>query len=134
MADIKKVGILGGGMMGSDIALTCAIAGYEVIMKEINMELAEAGYRKIKSSLKKWMEKGRIEISDEQKKKALEAIRPTDSFEGFEDVDLVIEAVFESEEVKNENFKALEKICKPSCIIASNTSSISITKLLINFK
>ncbi len=58
-----------------------------------------------------------------------EAITPTDTFDGFEDVDLVIEAVFESVEVKAENFSALEKICKPSCIIASNTSSISMTKL-----
>lgn len=116
-------------MMGSDIALSCAIAGYEVLMKEINMELAEAGYRKIGSSLDKWAEKGKIQIDSKGKNKALEAIRPTDSFEGFEDVDLVIEAVFEDLKIKTDNFQELGKRCKPSCIIASNTSSIFITKL-----
>ena len=129
MADIKKLGILGAGMMGSDIALCCAIAGYEVLMKEINMELARVGFKRIESSLAKWVEKGKIEIDAKRQKKAMEAIKPTDSFDGFEDVDLVIEAIFEDLKIKTENFRKLEKICKPSCIIASNTSSISITKL-----
>jgi 3-hydroxybutyryl-CoA dehydrogenase len=129
MADIKKVGILGAGMMGSDIALSCAMAGYQVLMKEINMELAQAGHKRIESSLGKWAEKGKIKIDDDGKKKAVEAITPTDSFDGFEDVDLVIEAIFEDIKIKADNFQELEKICKPSCIIASNTSSISITKL-----
>ncbi|UCF57557.1 MAG: 3-hydroxyacyl-CoA dehydrogenase family protein [Deltaproteobacteria bacterium] len=134
MADIKKVGILGAGMMGSDIALSCAMAGYQVLMKEINMELAQAGYKKIESSLDKWASKGKIEIDDKGKKKALEAIKPTDSFDGFEDVDLVIEAIFEDLKIKTDNFQELEKICKPSCIIGSNTSSISITKLGARFE
>jgi len=129
MSEIKKIGILGAGMMGADIALSCALGGYEVLIKEINMELAEAGHKRIVSSLEKWVSKGRLTVDDEGMKKVGEAITPTDSFDGFEDVDLVIEAVFESVEVKAENFSALEKICKPSCIIASNTSSISMTKL-----
>ena len=129
MTEIKKVGILGAGMMGADIALACAVAGYEVLMKEINMELAQAGYNNIKSNLEKWSSKGKIKIDGAGKKKAIEAIKPTDSFEGFEDVDIVIEAIFEDYKVKTDNFKELVKICKPSCIIASNTSSISITRL-----
>jgi len=134
MADIKKVGILGAGMMGADISLACAMAGYEVLMKEVNMELAQAGYNNIKSNLDKWSSKGKIEIDDEGKKKAIESIKPTDSFEGFEHVDIVIEAIFEDYKVKTDNFKELEKICKPSCIMASNTSSISITRLGACFK
>lgn len=134
MADIKKVGILGAGMMGADISLSCAMAGYEVLMKEINMELAEAGYNNIKSNLDKWSSKGKIEIDDEGKKKAIESIKPTDSFDGFEHVDIVIEAIFEDLKVKTDNFQELEKICKPSCIMASNTSSISITRLGACFK
>jgi len=134
MADIKKVGILGAGMMGSDIALACAMAGYEVLMKEVNMELAQAGYENIKANLDKWASKGKIKADEQGRKSALEAIKPTDSFDGFEDIDIVIEAIFEDLKVKAENFQELEKICKSSCIIASNTSSISITKLGACFK
>lgn len=134
MTDIKKVGILGAGMMGADIALACAVAGYEVLMKEITMELAQAGYKNIKANLDKWSSKGKIKVDDEGKKKAIDAIKPIDSFDGFEDVDIVIEAIFEDLKVKTDNFQELEKICKPSCIIASNTSSISITKLGACFK
>lgn len=129
MSEIKKVGILGGGMMGSDIALCAALAGYEVLLKEINMELAQAGHDRIKTSLAKWASKGKLKVDQAGQDKAVAAITPTDSFDGFENVDLVIEAIFEDYDVKVKNFKALEKVCKPSCIIASNTSSISITKL-----
>ena len=129
MAEIKKVGVLGAGMMGSDIALCCALSGYQVLMKEVNLELAKAGYNKIEKSLTKWAEKGKIKADEAARKKALAAITPTDSFNGFEDVDIVIEAIFEDLKIKSENFQQLEKTCKSSCIIASNTSSISITKL-----
>ncbi len=129
MTEIKKVGILGAGMMGSDIALCCALAGYDVLMKEINLDLAKAGVARIEKSLQKWCEKGRL-VADEQKQKdAVARITPTDSFDGFGDVDIVIEAIFEDVKVKAENYNALEEVCKPSCIIASNTSSIPITKL-----
>ena len=83
MADIKKVGILGGGMMGSDIALSCALAGYEVLIKELNMDLATAAHRRIVSSLEKWVSKGRLTVDDQGRKKVKEAITPTDSFDGF---------------------------------------------------
>jgi len=134
MSEIRKVGILGAGMMGSDIALSCAKAGYKVLMKEVNMELAEAGYKRIEESLEKWTSKGKIQLDDEGRKKTLDAVVPTDSFDGFDDVDIVIEAIFEDLKLKVETFQELEKICKPSCIIASNTSSISITKLGSSFK
>lgn len=129
MKDIKNVGILGAGMMGSDIALSCALAGYDVIMKEINLDMAKAGLERVKGSLAKWAEKGRIKADVDQQAAAVARISPTDSFDGFEDVDLVIEAIFEDVKIKGENFNGLAKVCKPSCIVASNTSSIPITRL-----
>lgn len=128
MAEIKVVGILGAGMMGSDIALSCALAGYDVLLKEINLELATAGVERIKKSLAKWSEKGRIKFDGDQNA-VINRITPTDNFSQFDSVDLVIEAIFEDLAVKAENFRQLEEVCKPSCIIASNTSSLPITKL-----
>lgn len=129
MIDIKKVGVLGAGMMGADIALSCAVAGCDVLMKEVNMELALAGQKRIKSNLDLWRSKGKIKIEDEAANKALNLVKPVDSFSGFENVDIVIEAIFEDIKIKSDSFRELEKICKPSCILASNTSAISITKL-----
>ncbi len=129
MTEIKKIGILGAGMMGSDIALSCALAGYDVIMKEINQELAQAGVDRIKGSLKKWAEKGRLKADAEKQQAAIARITPTDTFDGFDEVDLVIEAIFEDLNIKAENFNQLDKVCKASCIVASNTSSIPITRL-----
>jgi 3-hydroxybutyryl-CoA dehydrogenase len=129
VAEIKKVGILGAGMMGSDIALSCALAGYTVLVKELNKELAQAGYKRIVFNLEKWVSKGKINIDDEAAKSATKRITTTDSFDGFEDVDLVIEAIFEDPQIKIDNYLMLADKCKSHCIIASNTSSISITKL-----
>ncbi|MBE0599536.1 MAG: 3-hydroxyacyl-CoA dehydrogenase family protein [Desulfuromonadales bacterium] len=134
MSKIKKVAVLGAGMMGSDIALSCALAGYEVLIKEISLELAQAGVERIKTSLAKWAEKGRLEVTAEQQQAAVARITPTGSFDGFGDVDLVIEAIFEDISVKAENFNQLAEVCKPECIIASNTSSLPITKLGACFK
>lgn len=129
MTEIKKIGILGAGMMGSDIALSCALAGYDVIMKEVSIDLARAGVERINSSLAKWVEKGRIKANADQQTAAIARITPTETFHGFEDVDLVIEAIFEDLKIKADTFKVLEEVCKPSCIVASNTSSIPITRL-----
>lgn len=129
MGEIKKVAILGAGMMGSDIALCSALAGYDVLLKEVNLELATAGVERIKGSLAKWCEKGRLTVDAEQQQATIARITPTASFDQFGDVDLVIEAIFEDLGAKAENFSQLEKVCKPSCIIASNTSSLPITKL-----
>jgi 3-hydroxybutyryl-CoA dehydrogenase len=126
---MKILGVLGGGMMGADIALAGALAGYSVLMKEINMESAVAGKKRIRTNLDFWRSKGKINADDNEAEKVLHNVKAVDSFDGFDDADIVIEAVFEDEKVKAENYRALESICKPSCIIASNTSSISITRL-----
>lgn len=129
MIEIKKVGILGGGMMGADIALSCALAGYDVLLKEINMDLAKAGVERAAKSAAIWSGKGRLKADEEQQKEAVARITPADTFDDFGDVDLVIEAIFEDLKIKSENFNLLEDVCKPGCIVASNTSSIPITKL-----
>ncbi len=134
MSKIQKVGVLGAGMMGSDIALSCALAGYEVRMKEVNLDLANAGLERVKASLAKWTEKGRLEASPQKQQETVARITPTDSFGGFEEVDLIIEAIFEDLKVKTETYKQLEPIVKPSCIVASNTSSIPITRLGASWK
>lgn len=129
MTAIKKVGILGAGMMGSDIALSCAYAGYKVIMKEVSLDLAQAGVERIRNNLIKWADKGRLEADAETRAKTLERITPTDTWDGFEGADLVIEAIFEDLKIKGETYNQLAEVCKPGCIVASNTSSIPITKL-----
>ena len=81
-------------MMGSDIALCCALAGYDVLMKEVSIELAKAGAERIEKSLQKWSEKGRLKVDGQKQKEAVARITPADSFDGFEDADLIIEAIF----------------------------------------
>jgi len=129
MAEIKKVGVLGGGMMGADIALSCALAGYGVLLKEINMDLAKAGVERAAKSAAVWSGKGRLKADADQQKDAIARITPTETFDGFGDMDIVIEAIFEDLKIKGENYNQMEKVLKPDCIIASNTSSIPITKL-----
>lgn len=129
MQEIKTIGVLGAGMMGADIALVCATAGYKVLMKEVSSELAEAGHRRIDMNIEKWTKKGKLDLGKKDKSAILDSIVPTATYDGFEDVDLVIEAIIEDINIKTATFQELDKICKPDCMIASNTSSISITKL-----
>ncbi len=127
MSELKVIGVLGAGMMGAEIALCCAKAGYQVLMKEINQELADKGKARLDKMLQKQVAKGKLE--DTAAKEILERIQPTDSFNGFEQADLVIEAILEDIKIKSDTYKELDQIAKPECIFASNTSSISITKL-----
>lgn len=127
MAQMKKAGILGAGMMGAEIALCCAEAGMDVVMKEISMELAEKGKGRIEKILDKKLAKGKID--EAAKTETLGRITPTDNYDGFADADIVVEAILEVVDIKQKAYQELDKICKPECIFASNTSSISITKL-----
>ncbi len=134
MNQIKAIGVLGAGMMGSDIALSCALAGYDVLVKEINLDLAKAGVERIRANLARWSQKGKLEADAAKQQTTLARITPTDTFDGFGNLDLVIEAIFEDLKVKAESYAQLEQVCKPSCIVASNTSSIPITRLGASWK
>lgn len=124
---IKKVGVVGAGMMGAEIALCFARSGMEVILADIKQEYAEGGKKKQAAVLDKQISKGRI--TAEQKEETLSRVTPTVDMTLMADCDFVIEAVLENLEIKSDTFRKLDGICKSETIFASNTSSISITKL-----
>lgn len=125
---IKKIAVLGAGTMGAGIAQRCAQSGFEVVMMDIKDEFVENGFKNITKTLDKGIERGKV--TEEQKSKILENIKGTTSVEDAgQDVDLVIEAVFEDMDVKKNLFNDLAKTCPDHTIFASNTSSLSITEL-----
>ncbi|MBW1731652.1 MAG: 3-hydroxyacyl-CoA dehydrogenase family protein [Deltaproteobacteria bacterium] len=127
MEGLNKVGVVGAGMMGAEIALCFAMSGYEVYMKDATLELAQKGKDRLEGVLDKAIQKGRFQAKD--KAPTLNRIIPTDKNKSFKDVDLVVEAVFEDLKIKKEVFSQLDSICKSDCVFATNTSSISITLL-----
>lgn len=129
---IKKVGVVGAGMMGAEIALCFARAGFETILNDISQEIADRGKEKQALVLDKSIKKGKI--TEEDKEMTLSRVKATGSLEDLADCDLVIEAVLEVFDVKRSVYEKLDAICKESTIIASNTSSISITKLASTVK
>jgi 3-hydroxybutyryl-CoA dehydrogenase len=124
---INKVGVVGCGIMGSGITQVCAQKGFEVIVKEISQELLDKGIGKIRKFLQKGVEKGKLTSADMEN--TLAKIKGTTTFDEFKDCDIVIEAITENMDAKKETFMALDKICKPTTIFASNTSSLSITEM-----
>lgn len=124
---IKKIGVVGAGMMGAEIALCFAQAGYATVMGDATAEMAVRGKHRQSLVLDKSIAKGRLAAAD--KAAILERVSVTGELTDMSDCDLVIEAVFEDFAVKAEIFRQIDQICQPDCIIASNTSSISITKL-----
>ncbi|BCV21396.1 3-hydroxyacyl-CoA dehydrogenase family protein [Moorella sp. Hama-1] len=123
----EKIMVVGAGLMGAGIAQTCAEAGYETLLTDVNLELAERGLNKIEYFLKRKVEKGKLEES--KLKEIIGRIRAVPSIEVGAEADVVIEAVTENANIKIETFVKLDKICKPETIFASNTSTISITLL-----
>ncbi|NLN97702.1 MAG: 3-hydroxybutyryl-CoA dehydrogenase [Eubacteriaceae bacterium] len=122
-----KVGIIGAGTMGSGIAQVFAqTEGYEVVLCDIKQEFADAGKAKIKAGFDRRIERGKMEAADADKVLAKIA---TGLAEDTADCDLIIEAALEDMAVKKETFKKLDAICKPECIFATNTSSLSITEI-----
>lgn len=132
MAKMNKVGVLGAGMMGAEIALCFAISGHEVAMKDATLELAQKGKERLGELLDKSIQKKRFQTKD--KDSTLARIIPSDNYEIFKNVDLVVEAVFEDLDTKREVFAQLDSVCKPDCVFATNTSSISITLLATSVK
>ena len=124
---IKKTAVIGAGLMGAEIAYCFAYAGIDVVLKDTSLNLAVSGKKRIEGILSKGCEKGFID--ETKKNETLEKILPSDADEDAQSCDLLIEAVFEDEAVKKQTLSRFDAICKPSCIFASNTSSIPITKL-----
>jgi 3-hydroxybutyryl-CoA dehydrogenase len=121
------IGVVGAGTMGNGIAQVSARAGYSVIMHDVNEAFLERGMKAIDKSLQRDVEKARLDIQGKQK--VIDRIRTTTEFSAFSEATFVIEAVTENLVVKSDVFKTLDQISPPDAILASNTSSISITKL-----
>lgn len=127
MEQITKIGVVGAGMMGAEIALCFARSGCETFMKETSLDLARKGKERIAAVLDKAIKKGALPA--EEKEPILSRLVPTDQYQDFSNVDVAIEAVFEDFEIKKKVFEALDSICKPVAVFATNTSSIPITLL-----
>ena len=127
MGSIKKVGVVGAGLMGAEIALVCALAGKDVVLSDTSDELLARAIENLGKVLDKGLQRGFYQAG--QKEAALGRIRTSTDLAKFADCELVTEAVFESEQVKAEVFRKLDGICRADAFIASNTSTISITGL-----
>jgi 3-hydroxybutyryl-CoA dehydrogenase len=127
MPEIKKVGILGCGLMGSGIAQVAAQAGYDTLVREVEQKLVDKGFASIEKSLGKFVEKGKM--SAEDRAAAVGRLRGTTKLEEMADCDIVIEAIIENVQVKKETYAALDAIVKKDALFASNTSSLTITEL-----
>ncbi len=124
--EIKKIGVVGSGTMGTGIAQVAASSGFEVIINDIGQEYLDRSLKVMDKSLAKLAEKGKI---TEDKEKILTRIQTTTNIRDFKDAHFVVEAVFEDFEVKKKVLTELDKLLAPEVILTSNTSSISITRL-----
>ena len=124
---MKKIVVIGGGTMGLDLAQVCAKAGFDVVVRDIKDEIIKASEARLNKGLDKLVAKGKL---DEAGKKAItDKITFTVDLAAASDADLVVEAAIENLEIKKSVFAELDSICKPETILASNTSSISITAI-----
>jgi 3-hydroxybutyryl-CoA dehydrogenase len=126
--DIKKVGVLGCGLMGSGIAQTAATAGFDVVVREVSDELCERGFGGIDKSLARFAEKGTI--TADQAREIRGRMKGTTRLEDLSDCDIIIEAIIENLDMKRDTYRQLDEVCKPETILASNTSSLSITEMM----
>jgi len=122
--EIKRVGVVGCGLMGSGISQVCAQSGYQVVVSEINDELLNKGLASISLFLTRNVKKGRV--SQAEKDATLARIKGTTNIKDFGDCDLIIEAAIENMDVKKKIFAELDKICSKDAILATNTSCLSI--------
>ena len=126
--EIRKVGVLGCGLMGSGIAQVSASAGFETVVKEVSEDLIAKGFGGIEKSLARFAEKGTI--TSDQQKEIRGRLSGTTSFNDLADCDIIIEAIIENLDEKRSTYKQLDELCKPETIFASNTSSLSITEMM----
>lgn len=123
----EKIGVVGAGIMGSGIAQTFAVAGFDVCMQDVNQSALDRGLQSIEQSLERLARKGRIE--DGEKSAALERISLETDIAGLANRQLIVEAATENTDIKLGIFQALDAACAPEAILASNTSSISLTRI-----
>ncbi|MCY1706739.1 3-hydroxybutyryl-CoA dehydrogenase [Pannonibacter sp. SL95] len=127
VVEIKKIGVIGSGQMGSGIAHVCALAGYQVQLNDLSRDRIESGLASINGNLARQVSKG--QISEEERSAALDRLSGAENLDMLADVDLVIESATENEQVKRKIFAQLCPVLKPEAMLATNTSSISITRL-----
>lgn len=125
--DMKTIGVLGAGVMGNGIAQVAAMAGYNVIMRDIEDRFVEGGLKNIDKFLAKSVEKGKM--TADEKNTIAGRIKGTTKMGDLKDVDLVVEVIIEVMDVKKKVFAELDELTKPHVILASNTSSMSITEI-----
>jgi 3-hydroxybutyryl-CoA dehydrogenase len=127
MTEIKTVGVIGAGQMGSGIAHVCALAGYDVLLNDISEEQINKGLDAVGGYLERQVSKGQMTqtVMDE----VLSRVKPAKTYADLKDADIVIEAATENEAIKKEIFRGVCEHLKPEALLASNTSSISITRL-----
>ena len=124
---IKKVGVVGCGLMGGGIAQTCAQSGYEVVVREVNQELLDKGLARIYSAWDMMATKGKLTTGQVDENRS--RLHGTLNLEDFADCDLVIEAVIENMEEKLRLFPTLDRIVKPEALLLTNTSSLNVTQM-----
>ena len=127
MAEIKRVGVLGCGLMGSGIAQVAAAAGYETVVREVSDDVVQRGIGGIGKQLGKQVEKGKLAAEDRDA--LLGRLKGTTSLDDLKDCDIIIEAIVENLELKNEIWRTLDGICPAHTIFASNTSSLTIADM-----
>jgi len=125
--EIKKVGVVGAGTMGNGIAQVAALIGCDVVMRDVKDEFVDRGMKSIDRFLSKSVEKGKMDAG--QKAAVMGRIQGTTDLSLMKDVDFVIEAVIEDLDLKKSVFKELDAVCGPDVILASNTSSMSLTEI-----
>ncbi len=124
---IKKVGVLGCGLMGSGIAQTAAQAGYEVVVREMEQKFLDKGLAGIQKSLGRFVEKGKMQQADMDA--CVSRLKGSTDLSDLADCDIIIEAIIENAQLKKDTYAELDRIVKPEAIFASNTSSLTITEL-----
>ena len=124
---MPTLAVIGAGLMGSGIAQVSAVAGYDVILRDVTQDALDRGVAGIKTSLNRFAGKGQLTQADADG--ALARISTTTELEALGESEIVVEAVFEKLEVKSEVFTALDKICRPDAVLATNTSAIPITQI-----
>ncbi|HEX5597774.1 MAG TPA: 3-hydroxyacyl-CoA dehydrogenase family protein [Micromonosporaceae bacterium] len=122
-----RLAVIGAGLMGSGIAQVAAQAGWQVTLRDLDEAATRRGLDGIRRSLQKFAAKGRL--TEAEVEAALDRITPTTELEAAAEADVVVEAVFERLDVKHEVFRALDKICQPDAVLATNTSAIPVTQI-----